>query len=748
MKKWRCLVFLIAAIVASCDKESENTSLPQLENSFQYGETQNKVGSVIYTANDADGCYTFYVSPTSGIKDIEVMLLSDDYIKLVTDNVSGKVDLIGGGENSVEYKDIEISKATSAQILKADLEINLTSERTVSIVLESETKSGEILRINYYGLCKNSLANTTSSFDVVLDKSIYSYYFGILEPESNVNNYYFALTDGTFEFTDNTYAMTSPGHVLVLDLYANAGENWREIPTGVFESSEAADDHTYSSQFSGVRHYASASSKGAQYSLSGPVTITEEEDGTYTVTASFLGENNVEQSMVYKGELKLVNGAHSYAMPQYDGDMYVDGKYATAVYNGDLFENGSGAMSIQIWDEKYEADGAGGLSATLMIFGKLFAESTITIEPGQYVAGTTLTKGTWMPCAELSMMGVIIPIGTYGHYDDGSELGYFSYASEGTIDIEKSEDGQYNITFDLKNGFGDKLQGKYTGMIDIYDESDDDTDDDGTSTLEEDYEMDLSHVTEAKLYTPDEIYVQGIGYCSFDMYNPAAPYCLQDIRFSSEMLREFPQEGVEPKEGDRFEGDIMKLQIIGDPADPKRIVPGTYQVVPERWPAYFQPGVCVPGILLGSEGFVGTSWQRLYKTYYKSTDSEGNEVIKTDGGYMNGHACIYGGSITISKPEGVAENVFTIEFNGIDVRKHNVTGTWTGPIAGATYTPGLSYGGNEGEGEGEVTESTTQSAIYNEKGFVKREVMTKLSGEIKALSERGGIISVKAIKEN
>ncbi len=699
MKKTLFYLFLlVAAALTSCHKEPENTGLPQLENAFQYGQTQNKIGSVLYTSEEAEGYHTFYVSPTRGIKDMDVMLLADDYVKLNVDNVSGVVSLAGEG-NLVKYKELELSQAHSAEVLKADLEVNLTSERTVSIVLESETKTGDILKIDYYGLCSRWPADIAASYDVHMDKMIYQYYFGKTAEGVETSNYYLALTDGTYEFQGQTFAMTSPGHVLILDLFANGTDNWRDIPTGVFNGSEASEDHTYGIRYSGVRYYPPGSSKTSQYTLSGPVTIEKEDDGTYTVTASFLGENNVEQSIIYQGEMKLVNGAHSYYMPQHDGDITVDGKYATAIYNGNLFDNGSGAMSIQIWDEAYETDGAGGYSATLMIFGKLFVESAIEIETGQYVAGTTLTKGTWMPCAELSMMGMIIPIGTYGHKDDGTDYGLFSYASEGTIDIEMTEDNEYHITFDLKNAFGDKLQGEYTGKIDIVDESEDDTEDDGTSTLEEDYEMDLSHVTEAKLYTPDQIYVQGIGYCNFDMYDPAAPYCLQDIRFSSEWLPEFPQNGAEPKEGDHFEGDIVKLQIIGDPEHPKRIVPGTYQVVPERWPAYFRPGVCVPGILLGSEGFVGSSWQHLFKDYYKSTDSEGNEVIKTNGGYMDGHACIYGGSLTISKPEGAAENVFTFEFDGIDVRKHHVTGTWTGPVVGATYTPGVSYETETGNGE-------------------------------------------------
>ncbi len=97
-KQWFNLIFLWVAVLFSCNKEAENTEPPQLENSFQYGQTLNKIGSVLYTLEETEGYHTFYVSPTVGIRDMEVMLMADDYVKLAVDNVSGAVDLLGGGQ--------------------------------------------------------------------------------------------------------------------------------------------------------------------------------------------------------------------------------------------------------------------------------------------------------------------------------------------------------------------------------------------------------------------------------------------------------------------------------------------------------------------------------------------------------------------------------------------------------------------------------------------------------------------------
>lgn len=87
--------------------------------------------------------------------------------------------------------------------------------------------------------------------------------------------------------------------------------------------------------------------------------------------------------------------------------------------------------------------------------------------------------------------------------DDGTSFGQFSYGKEGIIKIEdagttQGEDGKeepvYKIEFNLTSKDGFTLKGSYTGVIPITDASDDKSDDDGTSTLERDYDMDLSKI--------------------------------------------------------------------------------------------------------------------------------------------------------------------------------------------------------------------------------------------------------------
>ena len=53
--------------------------------------------------------------------------------------------------------------------------------------------------------------------------------------------------------------------------------------------------------------------------------------------------------------------------------------------------------------------------------------------------------------------------------------------------------------------------------------------------------------------------------------------------------------------------------------------------------------------------------------------------------YMDGHALLYDGQVTITKVEGEGkENWYRFEVDGICVRKHHVRGTWEGPVVSQT----------------------------------------------------------------
>ncbi len=98
---------------------------------------------------------------------------------------------------------------------------------------------------------------------------------------------------------------------------------------------------------------------------------------------------------------------------------------------------------------------------------------------------------------ELEIMGMVLPIGTYVFYDDGvSDSGLYGYCTDGTITIAEADAGKYKIDYDLETVTGYKVTGSYEGSVTLTDSSDD-KEDDGSSTLTEDLELDLSYLTAA-----------------------------------------------------------------------------------------------------------------------------------------------------------------------------------------------------------------------------------------------------------
>ena len=282
-----------------------------------------------------------------------------------------------------------------------------------------------------------------------------------------------------------------------------------------------------------------------------------------------------------------------------------------------------------------------------------------------------------MPAVEIPMEGLVFPLGTYVQLDDGTSFGQFSYGKEGIIKIEaagtaQGEDGKiepvYKIEFNLTSKDGFTLKGSYTGVIPITDASDDKSDDDGTSTLERDYDMDLSKIKKAHYYTSDQVYIQGIGYKPISSYGCG----LQFINIGIEWVGDHLEDFVDREPG----GDIVRVELTTEPGKENEITPGTYEVTEQRWTAYIKPGVMMRGIMLDG-GLHGSRW--MHQTY--SMWGDDNKIFE----YMDGHALLYDGQVTITKVEGEGkENWYRFEVDGICVRKHHVRGTWEGPVVSQT----------------------------------------------------------------
>ena len=421
-----------------------------------------------------------------------------------------------------------------------------------------------------------------------------------------------------------------------------------------------------------VVKYTNTDMIAAFFDLSGPVTVARDADGITTISATFYDESGEKKTIVYKNELKLMNTTSGATLPQISDDVVLESYSAAAYYHGNMLQGAAGLMQINIFDKTYAEgeEGSGGYSVSLFVFNDLFSNpKDAVITPGEYKPATNFTWGTWMPAQEIPIGGGAIPIGTYAHRDDlaGGGMGSFSYAAAGQITISDAGDGQFTVEFDLESREGCVIKGSYTGEIPITDLSDDKSDDDGTSTLIRDYEMDLSHIKEASMHNRETTWI-GWDYLPVKDYGCAS----QIINIGTEANPGYPEDAELDEKG-YAHADIMRIELLVEPGTEGMITPGEYPVTPTRFPESFKPGVCARGIILGDEGVTGTRWMRVYSEY----------------AYMEGHACIYDGSIII---EDAGNDEFEIRIKGICVRKHNVTGTWKGRILDGAGNPVKSSG--------------------------------------------------------
>lgn len=696
----------ICGLLSSCSSSDDGDTPPPAipENTLAYGDTQSKIGSVIYTV-DQQKVYTFYFSPTQGLVDLEAMLLADDYMKIVTTTPTGAIDLLSA-QNSLIYKKINISADSGNNVEKATLSLQLTSLTTAKMSLDVALKSGETLRAEYNGLClKQEEQQSGDVFDVTLDKQIFGYYMGPAEGNAGTEGYYIAVTDAEFQVQGTQFALTTNGYALVLSYYGNPGENWKDMPTGIFSESGKFADHTFDSEYSGVLYKDDSGQK--LLTLLDPLKIERLEGDQVKITATFLDEKYEEHTLIYTGGLKLGNATLNVYLPQIGRDVTIKGEYASGIYSGDVFENGSGMVEVTINDKAYENKEPNGYSMKLALFSTKFADPKRErrLTPGTYKVSSKYEQGTWMTPVELNIMGMIFPLGTYAFFDDGTQEGIYSYAGSGDIVIREGNNNTYTIEFDLKSLDGFAIRGSYTGSVYLEDQSSD-TDDDGTSSLLEDYKMELDYLPRGNCFPKNEIWIPALGGMipvSEACDHSGRQYGYQFIQFGTtkgtwEYTDEYPEEIIDKDgktikgTGKLIEGDILGVELIVPKGTEDKITPGTYTVTPTRYPAHFLPGVCVRGYR-GPFGTDGTSMQFVtsaigngYPQGYYDTE------YRVSGGWLNVQtvdefASIYSGTITVSKAEG-GDNWYTIDVDGQDVRKHRITGSWTGPIyQGTSDTP-------------------------------------------------------------
>ncbi|WP_143260877.1 hypothetical protein [Alistipes sp. An66] len=151
-------------ITSSCKKDDSNngggggepTPPPvTLNDQIEYnGGDLIDIKSAVYAVDEENAnLFTFYLSPTEGIKTVKEMEAADDYLKVMVEEPAGTVDT----KNqlfSIDYEDISVSKTSMVGYANVNLSVNLL-EQTSHLVLyvDVKTESGKTLLARYNNTC-------------------------------------------------------------------------------------------------------------------------------------------------------------------------------------------------------------------------------------------------------------------------------------------------------------------------------------------------------------------------------------------------------------------------------------------------------------------------------------------------------------------------------------------------------------------------------------------------------------------
>lgn len=651
MKKFFSILAMSAAVAAtcifaSCSKEEKIKVSDSLENQFVYNKgAKQSIASVGYTVSD--NFYTFYLSPTAGITDLDAMTAAGDYILLTASNPHGEINPEMYG-NEIRYKDITIN-ADATDYKSVALSVVLgTDGASVKISLKAAMNSGSTLEAEYDGACPVLPAKSAPVDEgVVLDRVAAAYYAE--DPNSRMKNYYTILANAEYRMSGGTPQLTEEGWLIGLDLYAES-DDATTLPEGTYTSGAQIADHVFDGSNTMAIYWDGVSDNYQFFTLTQDITVTR--DGSATVLDFNI--DNIGKAQ-FKGTLK-------FSLPGSTGDrnklVGADVKdvvftEAMGIYMGNLFEGNAGMMIINLYDDKYgNNDGETGQAVTLTCFSNLFSNpKNAVVLPGVYEPSTHFTFGTWMPAVEVDYMGSLMVLGSYYQISDGTIANTaYSYAQSGQVIIEEVEEGFY-VHFDLVSKDGYEISGSYRGAISVTDQSDDKP---GAfiSTLEKDYDLDLAYVPTARLYPLKDVYGYGVGRQYIDIGSRTG------------------------KDGVTSDIDTFRMELCTELDKNAVVTPGVYSIPADRYPASYTPGSAVRGHFAdkeeiaagygGNGDLIGTSFEYFMPDKYM---------------VMDDFAPAYDGTITITRNEG--DGTYTFVIDVFCDAGHRIRGTWTGNVVNA-----------------------------------------------------------------
>lgn len=482
------------------------------------------------------------------------------------------------------------------------------------------------------------LTRDAAATTVTLAKCVAGYYG---DSETLANYYVILAEDENASYDSSTGTVTATDcRVLTLDLYA-APSSPISLPEGTYTSGDGTAEFTYNYQYSfSVGFDSEGTMDEYGQAISGDITVVKNSDGTVTITAA--DEAGVQYT--YTGTLTMTSSSTSgYVYSQISSNVEATFTGGVAYYYGNLYSSGTGNIYINLYDGTFEEESGSmtslGTNVSICAFSTLFADpDAAKVRPGTYTMSRHFTSSTYYPGLEMTMADITIPFGTYVKQrvamNSGNDYRY-GYIIDGTVVITENDNGTYNFEINMVTDGGYTVKGTAANVsIPVYNLSED-TKKAIISNLEEDVELDLAYVKNARLYHNGPI--NGVRRFTLDLGSPS---------------------GLD----NNTEGDLQRLEFLTDLTNPE-LPMGTYTVMDQdhTYSNYYAPYKLVQGYFYNG-GLSGTRYMHYEEGRYRVMDMLAPAVS---------------GTVTIQKN---ADETYSVNMALVDDAGFNITGDWTGNV--------------------------------------------------------------------
>ena len=300
------------------------------------------------------------------------------------------------------------------------------------------------------------------------DVTTEAFYKGDIYGSGAGNLWIYFISDMEYDADLKDYI--GPGYILCLDFNTTLAENadFATLAAGTYTSDYSADSHqpftlNIANGDSFLSQYDSGGSTKTQNIAGGSVTVSLNK-GYYCIDADLQLEDGSKYTYSFIGNISFLNRSKEGQMSNLTQDVSVDGMtQALLAYVGMAFTETSDLYTVIIAGPDYDLDNNFGLSDALTLSLNVTPGSSKEIPAGTYTLIDAATADDYDVGTALS--GVYEP--TYGGYFGSwffSTAGQIeSAARTGSIKVSHSGGNDYTFVIDLKDGYGHRISGTFSG---------------------------------------------------------------------------------------------------------------------------------------------------------------------------------------------------------------------------------------------------------------------------------------------